>query len=85
MDHVVGGPGADTFDELAIISAWVENGTAPDSIIASHLENEVVQFTRPLYPWPLQAYYNMTAGGNVSDASSFYPADTAGPLITRDY
>ncbi|RDW91434.1 carboxylic ester hydrolase-17 [Coleophoma crateriformis] len=80
VNHVSGGPGADTFDELALIAAWVENGTAPEVIIASHVVNDVVEFTRPLYPWPLQAYYNSTAGGNVSEASSFYAADTAGPL-----
>lgn len=79
MNHVSGGPGADTWDRLGVIAAWVENGTAPYNITASHLVDDVIEFTRPLFPFPLQAYYNGT--GDVTLASSFYAADKGGELV----
>lgn len=79
VNHVSGGPGADTFDGLGAVARWVEAGEAPETIIASHLENGVVKFQRPLFPYPGQAYYD--GKGNVSLASSFYASDTAGPLV----
>jgi feruloyl esterase len=36
MGHCGGGPGPNTWDPLAPLVAWVENGTAPDSVIARH-------------------------------------------------
>jgi hypothetical protein len=72
VSHVSGGPGADTWDGLAIIAAWVENGTAPDNITAEHWENDAVVFTRPLFPYPLHAYYDGV--GDPLVASSFYGA-----------
>jgi glutamine amidotransferase-like uncharacterized protein len=79
VGHVSGGPGADTWDQMGVIASWVENGTAPYSIVASHIENGNVAFTRPHFPFPLQAYYNGT--GNSSLASSFYAANKGGDLV----
>ena len=36
MGHCSGGPGPDTWDPLAPLVAWVENGAAPDSVVAPH-------------------------------------------------
>ena len=33
MDHCGGGPGLNSFDALAALEQWVENGTTPDSIL----------------------------------------------------
>lgn len=35
MNHCSGGPSADQFDMLTPLIAWVEQGTAPDSVIAA--------------------------------------------------
>ena len=43
-----GGPGPDTFDALAALEGWVEHGTAPEQLVASHKTNGTVDRTRPL-------------------------------------
>jgi feruloyl esterase len=48
---------------------WVENGIAPDRIIASHLTNGAVDRTRPLCPYPQYAQY--TGSGNTDAAADF--------------
>ena len=35
MNHCSGGPTADSFDALGAIVDWVENGKAPDQLVAS--------------------------------------------------
>jgi hypothetical protein len=40
MAHCVGGPGANHFDYLSYLEAWVENGRAPDKMVGSHLDWE---------------------------------------------
>jgi len=69
MNHCSGGPGTDTFDKVKVIEDWVEKGTAPKSIVASHRTNGTVDKTRPLCPYPQVAKYNGT--GNTNDAASF--------------
>jgi hypothetical protein len=69
MGHCGGGAGPNTFDALAALEAWVENGTAPDSIPASHVTNGQVNRTRPLCAYPAVARYNGT--GSIDDAASF--------------
>ena len=39
MQHCAGGPGATSFNMLAALEQWVEQGVAPDRIIASHMTN----------------------------------------------
>jgi feruloyl esterase len=48
MNHCAGGSGTDTFDKVAVLREWVEEGTAPDRIVASHLTDGRVDRTRPL-------------------------------------
>lgn len=69
MEHCSGGPGPDTFDALGALEQWVEQGIAPDKIIASHLTNGTVDRTRPLCPYPQVARYAGT--GSTDDAANF--------------
>jgi feruloyl esterase len=69
MQHCSGGPGADRFDALGALEKWVENGRAPERIIASKVTNGTVQFTRPLCAYPELPHY--TGRGNVNDAASW--------------
>ena len=73
MNHCAGGPGTDQFDMVTALEKWVEQGTAPDSILASHVANGGVTFTRPLCPYPQLASY--TGSGNPNDASNFVCAE----------
>lgn len=76
QDVLGGGGQAVAFDEkhdmvLSMID-WVENGNAPDQIIAAKYNNgsksDGVAFTRPLCPYPQFARY---IGGDKMQASSF--------------
>jgi feruloyl esterase len=69
MAHCGGGPGPNTFDTLAALDAWVERGTAPDSIPASHSTRGTVDRTRPLCAYPAVARYRGT--GSTDDAAHF--------------
>lgn len=81
MGHCSGGPAADQADFLTPLVAWVEQGQAPGSIVASVRgpgnpggANADVPAswsptrTRPLCPYPAVARYK---GGDVESASSF--------------
>ena len=73
VNHCSGGPGADTLDLLTPISAWVEKGVPPKSLIASKLDAAgTVAFTRPLCSYPRWAKYT---GGDTNSASSFTCVD----------
>jgi feruloyl esterase len=69
MGHCRGGEGPDTFDTVAALEQWVEHGTAPDRIVASHSRDGRVDRTRPLCPYPQVARYN--GSGSIDDAASF--------------
>jgi hypothetical protein len=69
MAHCGGGEGPNTFDALAALDAWVEKGTAPDSIPASHTTNGQVDRTRPLCAYPAVAHYN--GAGSIDDVANF--------------
>ena len=73
MQHCIGGPGPNTFDTLTPIEQWVEQGVAPDSIVAAHFVNDdptqPVDRTMPLCPYPTQATYDGT--GPLSSAASW--------------
>lgn len=67
MSHCGGGDATlDRFDMLAAIVAWVENGHAPDSVVATG--RSFPGRSRPLCPYPEHAQYR---GGNPQSASSF--------------
>jgi feruloyl esterase len=69
MQHCMGGPGPASFDMVAALEQWVEHGVAPARITAAHLTNGVVDFTRPLCPYPEFASY--TGQGDTSSAADF--------------
>jgi feruloyl esterase len=54
---------------VGALEQWVERGTAPDRIVASHAASGVVDRTRPLCPYPQVAVYRGT--GSIDDAANF--------------
>ena len=69
MGHCGGGPGTNDFDKVGVLEQWVEDGVAPDKIIASHLKDGVADMTRLLCPYPMIAQWKGT--GSTSDAANF--------------
>ena len=69
MQHCAGGAGPNTFDALSALEQWVEHGTKPAQIIASHSTNGVVDRTRPLCPYPQVATYK--GSGSIDEAANF--------------
>ncbi|MEO8681281.1 MAG: tannase/feruloyl esterase family alpha/beta hydrolase [Vicinamibacterales bacterium] len=69
MTHCAGGPGPNTFDAVAALEQWVEHGTKPAQMIASHSTNGAVDRTRPLCPYPQVASY--TGSGSIDEAANF--------------
>jgi feruloyl esterase len=69
MFHCGGGVGTSTFDALTTVVDWVENGTAPQSMLASRLVDGKAVRTRPLCPYPQTAKYKGT--GSIDEAGSF--------------
>jgi Tannase and feruloyl esterase len=95
MGHCGGGPGPNSFGQFAAgsgdpankvgaaLQRWVEQGIAPERIVATKHEGddpkrEVVR-TRPLCPFPLVARYR--GSGSTDNESSFECAAT--PELTR--
>jgi feruloyl esterase len=75
MAHCAGGEGPNTFDMVSAMEQWVEQGKAPEQIVASHSQNGVVDRTRPLCPYPQVTRYK--GAGSIDDAANFTCA-TAG-------
>jgi feruloyl esterase len=84
VNHCVGGEGADQVDYLGYLDAWVEQGKAPDSLLAAHIDVEPglaaflvrhpidparVVFSRPLFPYPLRTVYS--GKGDPAAAASY--------------
>ena len=87
MGHCNGGPGPNAFGQLGApavpaepgrnallaLQRWVEEGVAPEAIVATRYGNndpaQGVQATRPLCPYPQTATY--TGEGDPNDAASF--------------
>ncbi len=69
MGHCRGGLGPDVFDKVGVLEQWVQDGVAPDKIIASHLTNGVADMTRPLCPYPKVARWK--GAGSTNDAANF--------------
>ena len=77
MNHCGAGPATDKFDGLNALINWVENGVAPDSVVASvRAENTELpegastSRTRPLCVYPEIAKYD--GAGDIESADSFY-------------
>jgi feruloyl esterase len=74
MYHCSGGPGPNTFDALTPLVTWVENGVAPETIVATKFANDtppLVQMTRPLCVFPKVAKYTGSGSGSTSSAANF--------------
>jgi feruloyl esterase len=84
MEHCSRGAGPESFgqayrgdapivdaehDMLTALISWVEEGRAPNRIIASHLTAGSVDRTRPLCPYPQRARYK--GAGSTDDAANF--------------
>ena len=60
-------------DLLTALEEWVEEGTAPEEIIASRVTNGVVTRTRPICAYPQVARY--VGSGSIDDAANFVCRD----------
>jgi feruloyl esterase len=73
MNHCGGGPGPNSFDTLTPLERWVEEGVAPDALIATHHVNNDpslgVDRTMPLCQFPEEARYRGT--GDVNEAANW--------------
>ena len=68
MGHCGGGPATlDQFDFLTPLVKWVEQGVAPDAVIATG--TDFPGRSRPLCAWPRHAQYE--GRGNPADTASF--------------
>ena len=68
--HCAGGPGPDRVDWVEAIRAWVEDGRAPERLLATKLgEDDEVTITRPVCPYPQVAVYD--GSGDPNDEGSF--------------
>jgi feruloyl esterase len=73
VHHCQGGPGPSEFDALTLLENWVEKGQAPDVLMTQRSSDGVVERTRPVYPYPIQARYS--GKGDPKQSSSFVPVD----------
>jgi feruloyl esterase len=67
--HCSGGVGPACFDPLTQIVPWVEQGQAPERIVAAQIEQGRTIRTRPLCPHPQVAKYS--GSGDPNDAANF--------------
>jgi feruloyl esterase len=63
MGHCGSGPGCSEWDRLAPLVDWVENGKAPDYLVAAHLANGRVDNQRRVCAYPQRTEYVGPAGG----------------------
>lgn len=67
--HCAGGPGCDTAPRLAALIRWVEEGLAPETIVATkRLPDDRIR-SRPLCPFPQVARYK--GSGSTDEAANF--------------
>jgi len=85
MNHCSGGAGAYAIDYLAYLEEWVEGDNAPDKLVGFHpansgidsfgtnlpLGDDEIAFSRPSFPYPLNAQYS--GEGDPNDADNFVP------------
>lgn len=73
MGHCNGGPGANSFDMMTALEQWVEQGVAPDSILATkYMDDDPKKGalrTHPLCPYPETARYR--GRGSPYEAQNF--------------
>ena len=72
MFHCGGGPGPNTFDMLTALEGWVEEGKAPDGILATGgSTSKCSSMTMPLCKFPEAATYIGSKRGDVCDAANW--------------
>jgi tannase/feruloyl esterase len=69
MGHCGGGDGPNQFDMLTALEQWVEQGKAPDRVVARGRTRDGLERTRPLCPYPQVAEY--TGSGSTDEAANF--------------
>jgi Tannase and feruloyl esterase len=69
MNHCGGGEGPNVFNMTSALEQWVEDGTAPDQVLATHRTDGKADRTRPLCRYPKMARY--TGTGDPNDAANF--------------
>jgi feruloyl esterase len=69
MGHCRNGDGPNSFDAITALEQWVEQGRAPERLVASRVREGHVDRTRPLCAWPKVAKYNGT--GSTDDETNF--------------
>jgi len=69
MSHCQGGDGPSNFDMLSALEQWVEQGQAPDRIVAYRVRDGKTDRSRPLCPYPQAAVYN--GKGSTDDDQNF--------------
>ena len=68
--HCTGGPGASQVDWIEAIRLWVEEGRAPERLVARKIgDSQDIVMTRPVCPYPQVAVYD--GEGDSNDAGSF--------------
>ena len=70
VGHCGGGSGPQPQNLFGALVNWVENGVAPETILATNVTGGVVTRSRPLCPYPQTAIYN--GSGSTNDAASFH-------------
>ena len=70
MSHCGGGTGPNAFDYFSALEGWVEQGIAPNSMVAFHFDDDGnVDRSRPLCAYPRVARYK--GRGSIDDAANF--------------
>jgi feruloyl esterase len=69
VGHCGGGDGPSSFDALAVLDEWAEQGRAPAQMTASRFRGDKVDRTRPLCAYPQVAEYKGT--GSTDEAGNF--------------
>lgn len=69
MAHCSGGDGPNSFDMVTPLEQWVEQGKAPERVVAAHKTGSQVDRMRPWCPYPQVAKYKGT--GSIEDAANF--------------
>ena len=69
MSHCGGGVCPDQHDPVTPLINWVENGKAPEKIIAKQIKDGNIVRTRPLCPYPEVARYE--GKGSIDEADNF--------------
>ncbi len=69
MAHCRGGTGPNRFDAVDAMVSWLQQGKAPEQILATHATAGKVDRSRPLCAYPKVARYK--GSGSIDDAANF--------------